>query len=181
MSLVDVDIDEKNEYEYDGNTNLFNGSTIYTKNKNKKYLNIKTLLFLRIIIILSVLTLLGTTTYMIIKYNECSSSLNIDTPTVSKIVSCKDGDKIMVQCNGIIHNNDCYVLNKESTLNDAIEECNKTNSTLPSKELLTTWIGDYILDTWGSDGKAIVKYNIHLNDDFTDIEKRKYFCLKSIY
>ncbi|APG58341.1 protein A33 [BeAn 58058 virus] len=180
MSLVDVDIDEK--YGYDGDANLFNGSTIYTKNKNKKYLNMRTLLLLRLIIIVSILTLLGTTTYMLFKYNECYSSLNDDSPVFEKIVSCKDGNKIIVQCNGIIYNNNCYVLNKESTISDAKEECSKSNSTLPSKDLLKTWLSEYVLDTWGSDGKAIINYNIPTNnDDFTDVEKRKYFCLKSIY
>ncbi len=194
---VDVDVDSGVGMGTDTDTNkhnnIFLGRTIYGS-KLKKLNNTKRLncvmLYFRVIMVMSIATLSCIATVLAVKVNELRSENEILKATSS--VNCSLFDEIGLSgptgegsvsesCQGLWYQGKCLTLaSGPSNFQMAKQDCESRSQKLPSKNLLGTWLKDFLEGTWGEDGKELTSSMSSLTSTLsldTSSEIRKHYCV----
>ncbi|AXN75388.1 EEV membrane phosphoglycoprotein [Orthopoxvirus akhmetapox] len=165
------------------------GDKIQGKNKRKRAIG----LCIRISMVISLLSMITMSAFLIVRLNQCMSaneavitdaavSIAASSSTPRKVASDTTQYKHKESCNGLYYQGSCYIFHSDYQLfSDAKANCTAESSTLPNKsDVLTTWLIDYVEDTWGSDGNPITKTTSDYQDSDVSQEVRKYFCVKTM-
>ncbi|AOP31632.1 eev membrane phosphoglycoprotein [Skunkpox virus] len=163
------------------------GDKIQGKNKRKRAIG----LCIRISMVISLLSMITMSAFLIVKLNQCMS---VNTSTTSTAITCPaasasssakrtiDTATQLESCNGLYYQGSCYVFHSEhKSFDDAKENCTSESSSLPNKsDIQQTWLIDYVEDTWGSDGNPITSTTSEYQEADVVDEVRKYFCVKTM-
>ncbi|AAR07479.1 122R [Yaba monkey tumor virus] len=178
MTSVNLDT-ESGELNLGENTNAFTGSTIYgyklKKSKNKR-INFFGL-FVRILVIISILSLMAITVTLSIQVNKYKIIMktNKDLKVTSSFKK--------TYCEGLVYDNNCFIFYAiPKTFDEALYDCNLKNYFLPPISVMSSWISNYLEDTWSEEGTGLLKNNnglLNTNNIDVSTEMRKYFCVKS--
>ncbi|AEN03728.1 EEV membrane phosphoglycoprotein [Yokapox virus] len=180
MNPENVDVDEE--------TSIFS-ATVYG-GKNNKYKKNTLSLYIRLSMIVSLISMISISVFLTIKLNKCISIEDdvYTKPSTNRVVSARQLSSshnmdIFKKCDGLVYQSYCYILNIEpKSFDDSKTSCEDTNSTLPNKtDVLNNWLINYTDDTWGQDGNPINKEENDVYEADVTTEVRKYFCVKKIY
>ncbi|AST09547.1 EEV membrane phosphoglycoprotein [NY_014 poxvirus] len=163
------------------------GSKQSKKNKKKRALG----LCIRISIIISLVSMISISAFLIVKLNQCmsaneSASLTLSTGRVTSgtqhVSSAASDVNNFNKCEGLVYQSNCYTLSTEpKSFDEAKSTCEDDNTTLPSKtDVENNWLINYMDDTWGENGNPIVKEEKDEYDIDVTTEVRKYFCVKKM-
>ncbi|ADZ30769.1 EEV membrane phosphoglycoprotein [Cowpox virus] len=167
------------------------GDKIQGKNKRKRAIG----LCIRISMVISLLSMITMSAFLIVRLNQCMSANEAaitDAAVAVAAASSSTNRKVAASsttqydhkesCNGLYYQGSCYIFHSDyKSFSDAKANCTAESSTLPNKsDVLTTWLIEYVEDTWGSDGNPITKTTSDYQDSDVSQEVRKYFCVKTM-
>ncbi|AOP31843.1 eev membrane phosphoglycoprotein [Volepox virus] len=167
------------------------GDKIHGKNKRKRVIG----LCIRISMVISLLSMITMSAFLIVRLNQCmsvnqgASTTSMSSPVASVLsssaqrnIDTTSSNRQLEICSGLYYQGHCYVLHSEhKSFEEAKANCTSESSSLPNKsDVEHTWIIEYVEDTWGSDGNPITSSRSDYQDADVTQEVRKYFCDKKM-
>ncbi|AKJ93783.1 eev membrane phosphoglycoprotein [Raccoonpox virus] len=169
------------------------GDKIQGKNKRRRVIG----LCVRISMVISLLSMITMSAFLIVRLNQCmsanqsasttdklsSSTSSLSSSSLQRSIDTTLHKQLEERCSGLYYQGYCYVLHSEhKSFDDAKANCTSESSTLVNKsDVEHTWLIEYVEDTWGSDGNPITTTTSEYQEEAdVSVEVRKYFCVKTM-